>query len=123
MSLTSRGNGDSKVTSTGKATKAKTANIGAAVSINRFTLVNRAEVGAALIQSHGLALTAGMQTNLSDSTHVLVTEATSGAGEGKVAIAGSLALTIADLLTSARVLTTAGRGPPPHTAQRRGPLR
>ncbi len=113
VTLTSRANGNSKVISNGKATKAVTANIGAAVSINKVTLVNRAQVGLnTIIKSHGLSLTAGMQTNGNDKSHDLDTEATSGAGEGKVGIAGSLALTIADLTTSALVLSNAGRGPP-----------
>ena len=42
----------------------------------------------------------------------LDTEATSGAGSGKVGIAGSLALTIADITTNAEFRSNATRGPP-----------
>ena len=41
------------------------------------------------------------------------TEATSGAGKGKVGIAGSLALTIVDVTTNAEIKSNAARGPPP----------
>ena len=99
---------------TASATKAKTANIGAAVAINLVKIMNTAVVGTdVLIHSHGLTLAAAMRSSGgSDGTHTLDTEATSGAGGGKVGIAGSLALTIADITTGAFVMSNAGRGPP-----------
>ena len=113
VTLTSKGNGDSKVKSSGKAVKGSSANIGAAVSINRFSLKNLAQVGTnVLINAHGLTLSAVMHGTGADGTHALDTEATSGAGKGKFGIAGSLALTIADITTSALVLSSEGRGPP-----------
>ena len=42
----------------------------------------------------------------------LDTEATSGAGAGKVGISGALALTIADITTSAELSSNTARGPP-----------
>ena len=42
----------------------------------------------------------------------LDTEATAGAGKGKVGIAGSLALTIANVTTNAEIKSNATRGPP-----------
>ena len=46
--------------------------------------------------------------------HSFVTDSTAGAGGGKVAIAGSLALEIADVKTNAQIHSNAGRGPPGH---------
>ena len=114
VTLTTKGNGDSRTTSSGKGVKATTANIGAAVSINKISFDNRAQVGTdARIDAHGLTLSATMRTTSgADGKHVLDTEATAGAGGGKVGVAGSLALTIADFMTSALVLSNAGRSPP-----------
>ena len=50
--------------------------------------------------------------------HSFDTEATSGAGGGKVGIAGSLALTIADVKTNAEIQSNSGRGPPGDDLQR-----
>ena len=112
-SLASTENADSKVKTNASATKAKTANIGAAVSINRITVDNEAVVGTNdLIDSQGLSVTAGMRSVGGDQKHSFDTEATSGAGGGKVGIAGALALTIADVKTNAEILSNSGRGPP-----------
>ena len=112
-SLASTENADSKVKTNASATKAKTANIGAAVSINRITVDNEAVVGTNdLINSQGLSVTAGMRNVGGDQKHDFDTEATSGAGGGKVGIAGALALTIADVKTNAEIHSNAGRGPP-----------
>jgi hypothetical protein len=77
------------------AVKAKTANIGAAVSINRVTVDNQAVVGVTGRPRQPDRL-AGPQPDRvdaerGDQKHNLSTEATSGAGGGKVGIAGSLA--------------------------------
>ena len=44
--------------------------------------------------------------------HSFDTEASSGAGEGKVGIAGALAITIADITTNAEIKDNHTRGPP-----------
>src|SRR5581483_7646972 len=97
----------------GSATEASTANIGAAVAINVVRITNQATIGNSLVDSSGLTLTAGMRTSGgADGKNKLDTEATAGAGGGKVGVAGSLALTIADVTTNAQLLSNAGRGPP-----------
>jgi hypothetical protein len=53
-----------------------------------------------------------MRTVSGNSTHNLLSDATAGAGGGKVGIAGALALTIADVETTAQIKSNAGRGPP-----------
>src|SRR5581483_6168731 len=113
LSLASSANTDSKVVTNASAVKAKTANIGAAVSINRLTIDNESVVGVNdLINSDGLGLTASMRNVGGDQKHSIDTLATSGAGEGKVGIAGALALTIADVTTNAEIHANSGRGPP-----------
>src|SRR5581483_11769237 len=90
LSLASSANTDSKVVTNASAVKAKTANIGAAVSINRLTIDNESVVGVNdLINSDGLGLTASMRNVGGDQKHSIDTLATSGAGEGKVGIAGA----------------------------------
>ena len=88
-------------------------NIGAAVAIVLATVTNAAVVGTdVLLNSHGLSLTAAMRNNAGDSKHSFDAEATSGAGKGKVGIAGSLALTIANVTTSAEIKSNGARAPP-----------
>ena len=47
-----------------------------------------------------------------DGKNTFDTEATSGAGKGDIGVAGSLALTIADVKTNAEIKSNAARGPP-----------
>ena len=53
-----------------------------------------------------------MRNVAGDQKHDVASDATAGAGGGKVGIAGSLALTIADIQTSALISSNAARGPP-----------
>ncbi|MES1247222.1 MAG: hypothetical protein ABUS54_06080, partial [Actinomycetota bacterium] len=104
---------DSTAKANGSATKAQTANIGAAVAINLVTIWNKATIGDSNLNVGGLTLSATMRTTGgADGKNKLDTEATAGAGGGKVGIAGSLALTIADVQTNAELLSNSGRGPP-----------
>ena len=108
---------DSTAKASGSGVKATTANIGAAVAINLVKVTNTATVGANdLISSNGLGLNAAMRSSGgADGKNTVDTEATAGAGNGKVGIAGSLALTIADIETNAEIHSNAGRGPPQAT--------
>src|SRR5712691_8050403 len=103
LSLNSSEDADSKVIAKGSATKAQTANIGAAAAINLVKVTNQASTGTnTLVHSNGLSLSSAMNsTGGQDSKDSLDTESTAGGGGGKVGIAGSLALTIADIETSA----------------------
>ena len=84
--------------------------IGAGVSVNLLKSQNEASVGEqAVVKAGGLTLQATMNDRLgdgSDPRHGIEAEAKSGAGAGKVGLAGSLALNIAD--TSSQALVKAG---------------
>ncbi|HEY3921306.1 MAG TPA: carbohydrate-binding protein, partial [Gaiellaceae bacterium] len=107
---------DSTAKSNGSAVNGSSANIGAAVSINLFKVENFATIGANDIDnSAGLTLSAVMAAatgSAPDGKNTIDTEATSGAGGGKFGLAGSLALTIADVETNAEINANSGRGPP-----------
>src|SRR5262249_12275409 len=112
LKLSSSEDTDSTVKASGKASKAATANIGAAVALNLVHIDNEAVVGADdLLNVNGLNLTAAMNA-AGDGKNTLDAEATSGAGSGKVGIAGSLALTTADVKTNAEIHAMPNRGPP-----------
>src|SRR5262249_8635016 len=75
-------------------------------------VVNEAMVGSNdQITANGLSLSAAMNAS-GDGKNTLDAEATSGAGNGKVGIAGSLALTIASIETNAEISQLGVRGPP-----------
>ena len=114
VSLTSLQDTNSIVKAEGSATQADTANIGAAVAINLVDIINTAIVGTnASVTANGLSASAGMNaSNGGDGKHKLSAEATAGAGGGKVGVAGSLALIIADVTTQAMVRSNPANGPP-----------
>ncbi|MFL6035275.1 MAG: beta strand repeat-containing protein, partial [Gaiellaceae bacterium] len=105
---------DSTVKANGSAVDGTTANIGAAVAINLVHVLNEAKIGLnSLVTSNGLELVAVMRSSGgANGKNTLDTEATAGAGKGSFAVAGALALTIADVKTNAEILSNAGRGPP-----------
>lgn len=84
--------------------------IGAGVSVNLLKSQNEASVGEqAVVKASGLTLQATMSDRLGDGSdlrHGIEAEAKSGAGAGKVGLAGSLALNIAD--TSSQALVKSG---------------
>ncbi|MGH2998744.1 MAG: beta strand repeat-containing protein, partial [Gaiellaceae bacterium] len=114
VSLASSEDTDSTAKANGSASKASTANIGAAVAINLVSITNEAIVDTnVLVSSFGLTVAAAMRTSGgSDGKNTLDTESTAGAGDGKVGIAGSLALTIATINTTAEIKSNSSRGPP-----------
>jgi hypothetical protein len=104
VSAAASANTDASAKADGKVagTAGATLGIGAAVAINLVTIVDEAFTGTnSVVNSHGLTLSATMRDVSGDQKHVLLADATSGAGGGKVSIAGSLALTIADVKTTA----------------------
>ncbi|HET7128249.1 MAG TPA: hypothetical protein VFJ93_04150, partial [Gaiellaceae bacterium] len=105
---------DSTAKANASAVKGGTANIAAAVAINKITIVNAAVIGtSSLLDTHGLTLSALMNSaNGGNGKHQFDSEAVSGAGEGKVGISGALALTIADVTTNAQIKDNHTRGPP-----------
>ena len=110
---------DSTAKANASAVKGATANIAAAVAINKIAVVNAAVIGDSTIDSHGLTLSALMNsTNGANAKHSFDTLAVSGAGEGKVGISGALALTIADITTNAELKDNHTRGPPLYSLNR-----
>ena len=107
---------DSTAKASGSATKGASANIGAAVAINVIKVQNLATLGVDdIVNSSGLTLSAAMAAATGaapDGKYTLDTEATAGGGNGKVGIAGSLALELADIVTSAEIKANQTRGPP-----------
>ena len=107
---------DSTAKANGSASNGSSANIGAAAAINLIKIQNTATIGAGdIVDSSGLTLSAimpGAVTGVSDGKNTFDTEATAGAGKGKVGIAGSLALTIADVVTNVEIKANSTRGPP-----------
>ena len=115
VTLSSNANADSSATADGTAKSGTATNVGAAVAINRTTIDNSSLVGTnSLIHAHGLSLSAGVLNDGGDHQHDLVADATSGVGDGDLGVAGSFAMTIANITSSALVLSNAGRGPPGH---------
>ena len=83
-------------------------NIGAAVAINYAKIANEAILPAgATVTSNGATIEA-----LMNSEHELGAAATSGAGGGSVSVAGSLAIDIENIATTALIAgtLTAGTG-------------
>ena len=113
VTLSTSANTDGTAKGSGSAVDASSLNIGAAVGIVLATVTNAAVVGAdATVNSHGLTLAAAMRNNAGDTKHSFDAEATSGAGKGKVGIAGSFALTIANVTTNAEIKSNGARAPP-----------
>ena len=113
LSLASSANTDATAKASGSAVDGSSLNIGAAVAIDLPIVTNEASIGVdTLVDSHGLSLAATMRNLSGDQKHSFDAEATAGAGKGKVGIAGSLALTIADVTTNAEIHSNSGRGPP-----------
>ena len=107
---------DSTSKASGSATKGTSVDIGAAVAINLITVTNAATIGTAdIVNSAGLTLAAQMAAatgSAPDGKYTLDTEATAGGGNGKIGVAGSLALELADIVTSAEIKANSTRGPP-----------
>ena len=88
----------------GTATGAGTANVGAAVAINLVSAKNQATIGEnAKITAEWLTVEAKRTDVKGDTTGTIGAEAISGASGGKVGIAGSLALNLADSTNEALI--------------------
>ena len=107
---------DSTAKASGSAVKGSSVDIGAAIAINLVKVTNAATIGFAdLIDSSSLTLSAAMAAatgSAPDGKYTLDTEATAGGGNGKIGIAGSLALEFADIVTTAEIKANSTRGPP-----------
>jgi len=117
LTLQSKANTDAAATADGEAsTSGGTATIGAAVAINLAKVKNMADLGpGSTVDSTDLTLSAIMNAagSPSESKHSFSASATSGAGGGgTVTVAGSFALNIVDLSTSAMLRSSPTRGPP-----------
>lgn len=112
LTLSASNQSDAAARSDGSAVGSTAAvGIGAGVSVNLLKSQNEASVGEqAVVKSEGLTLQARMTDRAgdgSDLSHGIEAEAKSGAGGGKVGLAGSLALNLADTSSQALVKTGA----------------
>ena len=113
LTLSASQNADGKASADGSATDAGTVGIGAAVAVNLVTVTNDASIdGNAQISSNGVAIEALMTNRSGDTTHTFEADATSGAGAGTVGIAGSVAINIITLNTTALIHDDGARAPP-----------
>ena len=107
------GDTDAKANADGSVVGAGSLGIGAAVAINLANVTVSATVGTGgTVTSDQLALEAAMNGVSGDGTHRLSATSVSGAGAGTVGVAGSLALNIVNLHTSALLNGSYARGPP-----------
>ena len=96
----------SAIASGAAATDAGGTSIGVGVAINYVRVTNTATVpaGATIASGGAVTVRAGMATG---ATHAFVASATSGAGGGDIGLAGSVAIDIVRLTTTATVALTA----------------
>ncbi|HTZ06018.1 MAG TPA: hypothetical protein VMB53_09700, partial [Gaiellaceae bacterium] len=115
LTLSSSADTDASSTADGSASSGGAAAIGAGVAITLANITNLASIdGGAHTISHGVVVTAGMSGPSvgGNSKHELGAQASSGGGGGNVGVAGSLALEIANISTSASLRSDPIRGPP-----------
>ena len=119
VKVSATANTDAKATSDGSAKIAdadKSSNtfaVGVAVSVNDVDVVNAASIGNGNVTAAGITIEAVMKDVSGDKQHKYESEATSGASDGKVGIAGAFAGDFVDTSTSAVAkghLTTTGGG-------------
>ena len=108
VTVSSAANSDASASADATAVNGSSAGVGAAVAINAVQLINEAVVRPnASIQAEGLTVQALMADVDSDMTHALMAEATSGAGNGDVGVAGAVSINLIDTTTTALVQTAA----------------
>ncbi|MBL8225533.1 MAG: leukotoxin LktA family filamentous adhesin [Chromatiales bacterium] len=109
LALEARNDTDATATADGSsAGSTATVGIGAAVAVNKVTADTGAWVGDADVTADGVTVTAGMNDTAADGTNTIAATASSGAGGGKVGIAGALALNLIDVRSTATLRTGAG---------------
>ena len=124
LTLASANTTGGTITADGSAAKAEIA-IGVAVAVNAVEKTNTARLGVATHSANGVTVKATQFGSDPANPDIDLYEATatSGAGGGKVGIAGSLALNLVDARTSAQVATgasvNAGTGASALTANQR----
>lgn len=100
--IAASGNTDAAAAADGSsAGSTATVGIGAAVAVNKVSARTQAWVGAAEIIANGVEITAGMTDIADDAVNTFSAEASSGAGGGKVGIAGALALNLVEVRSTA----------------------
>lgn len=104
LTIQASNNTDAKAAADGSAAgSTATVGIGAAVAVNKVNALTEAYIGAATITANGVAVRAGMTDVGGDTSNAFAAEAKSGAGGGKVGIAGSLALNLVDVAATAEI--------------------
>ena len=111
LTLSASNNTDSTAKADGSATVAGTqtsgTGVGAAVAINVANVTTEARIGSAIVDAKGVTVEAKMGVAGEDKTNTFDTEATSGAGGGKIGVAGSFALTVATVKSDATIASGA----------------
>ncbi|MBI1395302.1 MAG: LEPR-XLL domain-containing protein, partial [Betaproteobacteria bacterium] len=105
VAITAKANADATASADGSAVSSGgSVGVGAAVAINVADVTNSASVGSGgAIQSAGLTIEASTGGSEATPEHKLTATAKSGAGSDKVAVAGSFALNVVNVTTTATV--------------------
>ena len=113
LTVSATNNTDAKATADGSAADSGSqVGIGVAVGINTVTATSHAYIGSnASVTAQGVNVTTGMTDVAGDGSDLVNTfeaEAKSGGGGGKVGIAGSLALNVINVSSTAEIKSNAG---------------
>ncbi|WP_345762181.1 beta strand repeat-containing protein [Diaminobutyricibacter sp. McL0608] len=107
VTLGSSANTDAATSADGSASQGATATIGAAVAITLANVTNQALLPAGdTVHAKALAVSATETVNGADAVSTYGAQATSGAGGGKISVAGSLGLAVINQTTTAEVAGT-----------------
>ncbi len=107
VTLASSANTDAATSADGSASQGATATIGAAVAITLANVTNQALLPAGdTVHAKALTVSATETVNGADVTSTYGAQATSGAGGGKISVAGSLGLAVINQTTTAEVAGT-----------------
>ena len=104
VTLASSANTDAATSADGSASQGATATIGAAVAITLANVTNQALLPAGdSVHAKALTVSATETVNGADATSTYGAQATSGAGGGKISVAGSLGLAVINQTTTAEL--------------------
>ncbi|MGN6127474.1 MAG: beta strand repeat-containing protein, partial [Humibacter sp.] len=104
VTLASSQNTDAATSADGSASHGATATVGAAVAITLANVTNQAILPTGdTVHAHGLTVSATETTNGADVTSTYGAQSASGAGQGKISVAGSFALAIVNQHTLAEL--------------------
>jgi LPXTG-motif cell wall-anchored protein len=104
VTLASSQNTDAATNADGTASHGSTATVGAAVALTLANVTNTARLPVGdTIHAHSLTVSATETVNGADATSTYGAQSASGAGQGKISVAGSFALTVVNQSTLAEL--------------------